>query len=57
MIRIVLLYNILEKVELSEIINGLILPFGRKLSDLAAILLAKYNFWLETAWLEVLDSF
>ena len=48
MIRIVLLYYILEKVELSEIIDGLIL-YGRKLSDLAALLLANYNFWQKTA--------
>ena len=56
MISIVLLYYILEIVELCEIIDGLI-PFGRKLLDLAAILLANYDFWLETAWSEILERF
>ena len=54
-IRINLLYYLDQKVAESEKFHNLS-PLGRNLSDLATILLANYDFWLETAWLEILEQ-
>ena len=54
-IRIVLLYYIDLKVVVGEKIDDLS-HIGRTLSDLAAILLANYDFWLESTWSEILEK-
>ena len=57
LICIVLQYHIVQKVDLSEKIDGLVCLFGQILSNLAAFLIANCDFWLENTWLTFLKRF